>query len=135
MALHAKKMQRNERPLLYVSFVTSQSISVSTLPHIYDTFNNHRFTFTLHFLGMPHLVAQLPEEDEDACTFFIEWRTRVRCDLQIFDFLLLLIRPTYLARMLAKRREQYYPYNPRTVRRHFFKRLLAIPNMFTHPAP
>ena len=28
--------------------------------------------------GEPQLVAQLPPEDDDACAFFVEWKTKVR---------------------------------------------------------
>ncbi|KAL5494617.1 hypothetical protein ACEPAI_78 [Sanghuangporus weigelae] len=31
--------------------------------------------------GKPQLAAQLPPEDEDACAFFIEWRTKYACPL------------------------------------------------------
>ncbi|KAI0962279.1 hypothetical protein AcW1_001136 [Taiwanofungus camphoratus] len=29
--------------------------------------------------GRPELVAQLPQDDESACAFFIEWRTHIAC--------------------------------------------------------
>ncbi|KAH8111868.1 mannose 6-phosphate receptor domain-containing protein [Phellopilus nigrolimitatus] len=29
--------------------------------------------------GKPQLIAQLPPEDDDACAFFIEWRTKFAC--------------------------------------------------------
>lgn len=40
---------------------------------------------TVIYPGKPELIAQLPPEDENACAYFIEWRTKVRALPYVFS--------------------------------------------------
>ncbi|KAL5519594.1 hypothetical protein ACEPAH_1277 [Sanghuangporus vaninii] len=68
---------RNGNPVLFMTDGTSCPLS-----------ENMKASTAIQFIcdksaaeGKPQLAAQLPPEDEEACAFFIEWRTKYACPL------------------------------------------------------
>jgi len=66
---------RDSNPLLFMtsgSICTDEELIASTSIHfICDT--------SVAGVGKPTVISQLPPADEDACSFFLEWRTPVAC--------------------------------------------------------